>query len=215
MTRAVLFAGGGDYRDPWHPFAESAERLAEALASEDLPLTTVDTVDALAARLPDAGLLVLQAGSGDEANPRDDELLALVRAHLERGRPLLALHASGGMLPEHAAWQTLLGGRWVRDVSWHPEHGEAEVLVADHPITAGLGDFTVLDERYTDLALQPGIAVLAEHEEAGARHPLAWAHRVDAARVVYDALGHDARSYDSAERVALLRRELAWLLDET
>jgi hypothetical protein len=29
--------------------------------------------------------------------------------------------------------------------------------------------------------------------------------------VIYDALGHDWRSFDSAGRMELLRREIAWL----
>jgi hypothetical protein len=33
------------------------------------------------------------------------------------------------------------------------------------------------------------------------------------ARVVYDGLGHDVRSYDSASRGELFRREVRWLLE--
>ena len=31
-------------------------------------------------------------------------------------------------------------------------------------------------------------------------------------RVLYDALGHDLRSYDSSSRLTLFRREVRWLL---
>jgi type 1 glutamine amidotransferase len=39
-----------------------------------------------------------------------------------------------------------------------------------------------------------------------------WARESGPARVVYDGLGHDTRSYDSAGHVDLLRRTVGWLL---
>ena len=48
---------------------------------------------------------------------------------------------------------------------------------------------------------------------AGARHPMIWAREHGPGRVVYDGLGHDARSYDSADHRALLLRAAAWLTD--
>jgi type 1 glutamine amidotransferase len=212
VARAVIFAGGGDYTDPWHPFGETAERLGAVLEGESLSAAVVDTVRALDGELREAELLVLNAGSGDEANTLDAELLGLVEAHLASGRPLLAVHAAASLFPELAAWEQLLGGRWVRGVSWHPPLGEAHLELAPHPITAGLEGVTVVDERYTELRLNPTVTVIAWHEEGGARHPLAWVHEADGARVVYDALGHDALSYDSADRRELLAREVRWLL---
>jgi type 1 glutamine amidotransferase len=212
VARAVIFAGGGDYTDPWHPFGETAERLGAVLEGESLSAAVVDTVRALDGELREAELLVLNAGSGDEANTLDAELLGLVEARLASGRPLLAVHAAASLFPELAAWEQLLGGRWVRGVSWHPPLGEAHLELAPHPITAGLEGVTVVDERYTELRLTPTVTVIAWHEEGGARHPLAWVHEADGVRVVYDALGHDARSYDSADRRELLAREVRWLL---
>ncbi|MDX6264179.1 MAG: uncharacterized protein QOH84_5867, partial [Kribbellaceae bacterium] len=82
-----------------------------------------------------------------------------------------------------------------------------------HPIADGLGDFWVEDERYSDLALAEGsdIEPLYEHTHEGVTHPLLWAREVGGGRVVYDALGHDERSYDAPERVELLRRSAGWL----
>lgn len=212
MARALIFAGGGDYTDPWHPFGATADRLRDVLAAEDVVVTIVDTVAALSAAIADAELLVLQAGSGDEATVHDAALLALVDEHLRAGRPLLAVHAAASLFPESDAWEGMLGGRWVRGVSWHPPLGEAHVELAPHDITAGLDTVTVVDERYTALRLTAGPTVVAWHEERGVRHPLAWTHTTHGARVVYDALGHDARSYDSPTRRALLAREVRWLL---
>ena len=212
MARALIFAGGGDYTDPWHPFAATAERLRDALDAGGMAAMSVDTVAGLSAAIGDAELLVLNAGSGDEATPHDDALLALVDGHLRAGRPLLAVHAAAGLFPESDAWELLLGGRWVRGVSGHPDLDEARVVLTPHAITAGLDAVTAVDERYTALRLTAGPTVFAWHEEGGARHPLAWAHAAHGARVVYDALGHDTRSYDSPGRRALLAHEVRWLI---
>ena len=81
-----------------------------------------------------------------------------------------------------------------------------------HPITAGIRDFELNDERYSKLRVSPDSEQLAWHEFEGDRHPVLWAHRHGDARIVYDALGHDAASYDSPEHRAILRNAVAWLL---
>jgi type 1 glutamine amidotransferase len=120
--------------------------------------------------------------------------------------------------PESAwdGWEEITGGYWERGVTMHPPLGKTRVRVAPdrHPIVAGLTDFTLEDERYTFLRVAPDVEPLAWHEHEGAEHPLLWARTVRDARVVYDALGHDARSYDSAARRELLARSAAWLLDD-
>ena len=61
------------------------------------------------------------------------------------------------------------------------------------------------------LRLDDVIEPIAEHEEGGMRHPLVWARELGHSRLVYDALGHDTRSYESAEHRELLTRALHWL----
>jgi type 1 glutamine amidotransferase len=41
-----------------------------------------------------------------------------------------------------------------------------------------------------------------------------WARENGTSRVVYDALGHDAATYDSVEHRAILTRAADWLLRE-
>ena len=55
------------------------------------------------------------------------------------------------------------------------------------------------------------IEPIAEHEEDGMRHPLIWARELGHSRLVYDGLGHDARSYESTAHRELLIRALDWL----
>lgn len=213
MTDAVLLSGGGDFADPWHPFRDTADRIAEVLGEAGVRTRVVDTADAFALAVADGvPLAIVQASNAYDPTPGDVVVLDAVATQLNAGRALLAVHAAACLFVDRPEWEQLLGGRWVPDRSHHPELGPAHVHVEPHPITAGIGRIEAVDERYTDLRISPEVEVLAWHDEGGGRHPVAWAHRVGPGRVVYDALGHDTRSYDSPSRRALLDGEVRWLL---
>ena len=111
-------------------------------------------------------------------------------------------------------WSPMLGGHWVPGRTMHPEQDLFTVLVQPgaHRVVGRMANFTVFDERYSYLHTNPDITVLCEHSTDGRMHPIVWARESGPARVVYDGLGHDTRSYDSAGHVDLLRRTVGWLL---
>jgi type 1 glutamine amidotransferase len=225
--RALILSGAGRYADPWHPYAETSARLESLVAEAGYDVEVRDDVDAALATLgDDVRLLVVNAGDPDgpdasgvepatgraaaaaAAGVDDGALEAAVR----RGIGILAMHSAASSLRDYPAFDQAIGGRWEWGRSWHPPFGDAHVhVVGNHVIREGLGDFTVSDERYTALHLTEVIEPIAEHEEGGFRHPLAWARELGRSRLVYDALGHDTRSYDSVEHRALIARALDWL----
>ena len=222
--RAVILNGSGRYADPWHPHAETSVALAELIAEAGFMVDVVDDIDAVVADLPDdIALIVVNAGDSQGpmpegeavASPEESVVAAAniaLEAAIERGVGILAMHTAAASLRDYPAFERALGARWVRDRSWHPPIGEAAVhLVGNHQIAEGLEDFTVFDERYTDFRLDSVIEPIAEHEHDGIRHPLVWAREIGRSRLVYDALGHDVRSYDSAGHRALLAAALEWL----
>lgn len=210
-TDTVIFSGEGRHADPWHPLPETSARIAEVIGG---PVATVTSVSELPAALRDAGLLVVNA-SADRSEPiaEDGDFARVLESFLARGGSLLATHSATIAFPGLPAWRSTIGASWETGRTFHPPIGPARVRrAADHPITEGLGDFEIHDERYTDLDLVDGGGeALYVHEEGGAVHPLVWARTVGRSRVVYDALGHDARSYESPEHAELLRRAAAWL----
>jgi type 1 glutamine amidotransferase len=221
---AVLLSGAGRYADPWHPYAETSARLAELVVAAGFTVDIADDVDhAIANLTDDVSLLVVNAGDPHGPNPAGESVAAAeppvlteantaLDAAIDRGLGILAVHSAAASLRDYPAFERALGARWVRDHSWHPPIGEAAVHIAgNHAIAEGLADFTVFDERYTDFRLDGVIEPIAEHSHEGIRHPLVWAREFGRSRLVYDALGHDARSYDSTGHRGLLARSLEWL----
>jgi hypothetical protein len=218
VTSALILSGGRDYTDPWHPFAETSRRLAGLLETAGCATLLEDHV--ADADFHDAQLLVINAWNNDLASEGDAGLRAGIESHIGAGKPVLVVHCSVMLFsaPESswAGWEEITGASWERDITFHPPISEALVHVATdrHPIVAGIHDFRVQDERYTSLRVRPDVEPLAWHEHDGDLHPLLWARTVRDARVVLDALGHDARSYDSPTHRELLARAVAWLLDD-
>ncbi len=220
--KATILSGSGRYCDEWHDFTATSVEVARALEPLGLEVAVrAFKPGGIASDVPDADLLVVNSGGGEFHASSDGpeeawaEAFQVLRDHRARRRPLLALHAASNTLDGLAGWPEWIGGRWNRERSMHPPLGEALVKVSDgdHPITAGLTAFTLHDERYCHLDLFAGSRVLLHHEHEGTRQPLVWAVEADGARTVYDALGHDVRSFASGSRVDLLQREVRWLLD--
>jgi hypothetical protein len=219
-TAALLLSGTGRYADPWHPFAETSTALAQLLTGAGLVVEEAADVDAALERLSPEGLwpdlLVVNVGLPRDGGPSPGTVEAM--RGLERwaasGRPILACHVSATSFVDCPAWEEALGGRWVRGTSMHPDYGPAEILVRrdSGPLACGIPDFEVMDERYSWLRTSPDITIHAAHCYDGVEHPLAWSRAKGGARTFYDALGHDAASFESAEHAEMLRRAIAWLV---
>lgn len=207
----VIFTGqGDDHTDPWHDLPATSAALADLLG----PVTTVTDVDHLEAALDGPSLFVVNATAYRVRTvPGDATFVAAVAAFLSRGGGLLAMHSATVAFPGQPAWHATLGAVWEHGRTFHPPLGPSKIrrTAVAHPVADGLGDFEVVDERYTDLDVVAGVTPLFTHEEAGVSHPVVWAREFGGGRVVYDALGHDTRSYAEPAHTALLRHAAAWL----
>lgn len=216
MTSALILSGAGRYADPWHPFAQTSAGLAEILTGCGVTVTIATDVDAAMTRLDGVDLLVVNAGDSSRNDLPVPDLTAAragFAAALERGIAVLGTHTAAASLTDYPEWEAVLGGRWVPEQSMHPPIGPARItLYADrHPLVAGLADFDTHDERYSRLRVAADVVALAAHTQGGAEQPLLWARTAGASRVVYSALGHDARAYRSPELRELLARAIRWL----
>ena len=217
MTQALILSGGGRYADPWHPFGDTSACLAGVLEKQGIRVEVSDHVDDRLEDLSEVDLLVVNAGDPSPDDPAPTPLVgarAGLLSYLGRGGAVLSMHAAASSLPGIPEWESVMGGRWVRGVAMHPAAGLAQVRVYPqrHPIVATSESFVLHDERYSYLRVSPDVVPLATHEHDDIEHPLIWARRYGNARVVYDGLGHDPRSYDSPEHREIVARAARWLL---
>ncbi len=219
MARIRVVSGTGRHTDPWHPFGETSPGIARALAEAGHDTEVVDAEPAAIGDLDGVDLLVVNAGGGlaardplpcepewTDAYGRLDDWLA--------GHPMIAVHTGINAFRDWPRWFELCGGTWVPGVSGHPERSQAvfePVPGAEgHPILAGLDRVIAYDERYWRIELHDGITPVLMHETLDVHHPVVWV--APSGGVVYDALGHMGRTYESAERRRLLANEAAFLL---
>ncbi|MET8139000.1 ThuA domain-containing protein [Sphaerisporangium sp. NPDC005288] len=217
MATNVILSGG-----PAHDFPATSAALAEVLAEAGVRSLVTDDIAGTLAAGPRPDLVTVNAlrrladdgwsrslGVAPFRLPRAAR--AALLAHLDRGGGVLAVHAASICFDDWPAWRGLVGAAWVWGASHHPPLGPAEVKVhGGHPIVEGLADFELVDEIYSDLEVSPGVRPLA----SSLGQPLVWAREVRGGRLVYDALGHDARSYESPSHRALLLRAARWLLGD-
>jgi uncharacterized protein len=214
MTRSLILSGGGEYRDPWHPFAATSQRLAGLLRSLGHEVDVSEFVADSVAGLSGWDLVVVNAAAGP---PADTTAAASgLSAALSSGVGVLAVHVGACTLLGLPAWESVTGAAWVSGQSRHPKTGPGRITTypGRHPIGAPVTDFDIIDERYSYLRTAPDVVPLAAHEHAGETHPLLWARDLGRSRVVTDVLGHDERSYDSAAHCQLISRAARWLTRE-
>jgi type 1 glutamine amidotransferase len=141
-------------------------------------------------------------------------------AHVRRGGGLLGLHTASICFDDWPEWRSILGGTWVWGRSGHPPPGPVDVRIMkpDHALVRNLPDFTLNDEVYGDLALEPDVMPLMQAMALGADagwQPVLWERRVGRGRVVYGALGHDAASIEHPVHSRIVARSALWALDSS
>jgi type 1 glutamine amidotransferase len=211
MTRSLILSGGGEYRDPWHPFAATSRRIAGLLEALGHEVEISESVAGSVADLRGWDLVAVNAAAGPQADA--GAARAGLLAALERGVGVLAIHVGATTLLRLPEWESVTGAAWVSGQSTHPPTGPCRIVTypGRHPIGAPVASFDITDERYTYLRTAPDIVPLAAHEHDGGFHPLLWARVLGRSRVVTDALGHDERSYDSDAHCQLISRAARWL----
>lgn len=222
-ARALVAAGTARYGDPWHPFVETGRRLAEIVGAAGFDVDFSTDVDDALTRLDGVELLVVNAGdpwrNGETGHGAPSPSLLGLDAALDRGIGVLAVHNAVSSLRDYPRWRGTVGGDWIPGVSGHPPFGTAtvRVIAGAHPLIEDIpgvdaGTFELPDERYTHLVVDEDVTVLAEHvlAEDGSVHPLFWLREVGASRVVYDALGHNERSFASPTHLEFVTRAARW-----
>lgn len=139
----------------------------------------------------------------------------IVRTYLAHQNGLLGIHGAAISFDDWPEWGTLLGVSWRWGTSYHPPLAEATVRMTgvSHPITAGAQSFTVSDELYSALDVQPWMQPLFEARHTGTDEwrPVGFAGERDGARRAYWGLGHDLASLANPIHQQTIQRAARWL----
>ena len=227
MSHVVVLAGGSPHA---HDFAATGAELAHLAVAAGHTVTCCGDPDDAARLVGGADALVFDGlwwrMLGDAYDPWRPQFgyspgaatRAALAGFVRDGGGLLAVHTAPICFDDWPEWGAVVGGAWQWGHSAHPPPQPATIQVTrEHPVVAGLpAEFVVSDEIYGDLAIDPGVDVLAvsRRDADDADQPVVWAHRYGSGRVVYDALGHDRDSLSHADHRQLLSQALAWVTED-
>jgi uncharacterized protein len=141
-----------------------------------------------------------------------------LRGFVEAGGGVVALHHAIAGRTGWRFWEEeVLGGRYLhqaegdRPASTYRHDVEMTVrVVADHPVTAGLTAFRILDETYQGMWISPKVKVLLRTDEPTSDGPVAWVSPWPKSRVVYVQLGHGREAHLDPSFRRLVRNAVLW-----
>lgn len=225
----LLLSGG-----PGHDFAAMSAALTAIATDAGFDTTVVtdpaDAIDALRARdrrgAPNWQLFTVHAlrwrmqperyadERGRFAYTLDDDDAAALDQYVTAGGGLLALHTAVICFDAHPAWHSLVGATWNWELSHHPPVGPTAIgptaAGRQHAITRDTMPFSLVDELYYDLDVDPGVAPLLVGRDGEHDQPVLWARAHGHGRVVTDVLGHGLESLDDAVHRTVLLRAARW-----
>lgn len=143
---------------------------------------------------------------------------AKLKSFAEAGKGLLVVHHALVSYQNWTwHWKELVGGRYLlEDRDGLPkslyEHDYAMTIhpVAEHPITAGISPFRIVDETYERMQFASGVTVLLRTDAKGSNDPVAWISPYTKSRVPVLQLGHDRQAHENPHYRTLFRRALLW-----
>ena len=151
-----------------------------------------------------------------------DRQKAQFNSLIKKGVGLVVLHHAIVAYPDWPDYERIIGGRYTEPdpskpgtvteaVGWrHDEIVPVVIVAKDHPITAGLKDFTIHDEIYWGYRVQPDVTPLITTTHPKSGKPLGWCRTEGKSRVVYLQLGHGPEAFNDTSYRKLLEQSIRW-----
>ena len=135
---------------------------------------------------------------------------------LEDGGGIVGIHGASLTFRDSKVWFDLLGARFTGHI---PGTHKLNILITDskHPITAGLSDFTIVDEEYKHSFANVDRHVLARFRERPpqsdqkANMDIVWTREIGKGRVFYCALGHDKDAWTNPAWQKFIVQGILWV----
>jgi hypothetical protein len=207
MKQALIVWGGWAGHTP----RECAELFAPWLREQGYEVAVSDTLDAYLDKdkMMSLSLVVPMWTMGTITNEQAKGLLDAVASGVGMG----GWH--GGMCDsfrQNTEYQWMTGGQWVAHPGGCiPSYRVHVTHHPNHPITRGIGDFTMLNTEQYYLHVDPSNEVLATTTfESGCVMPAVWTRMWGKGKVFYSSLGHTFKDFEIAEALEIARRGLLW-----
>jgi type 1 glutamine amidotransferase len=193
-AKVFLLSGG---KRQHHGYRDQALYLASALENTGRFQVTIGE-DAAILETPAMrkyDLLIVNADRRDDefkfTRSQQEAIFDLVRS----GHGYVSIHAADNAakdwLPE---WREMLGGIFAHvglpDGKTRKGVYTVKIIDTQSPITRGLSDFTLRDELYYHVQMQPDVQPLATIDYQGVAWPVAWTRTFGKGRVFHTVLGH-------------------------
>jgi uncharacterized protein len=193
-AKVFLLSGG---RRQHHGYREQALYLSGLLENTGRYEVTIGEEAAIletpAIRKYD--LLIVSADRRDDefkfTTSQQEAIFDFVRS----GHGYVSIHGANNAAKDWLpAWKEMLGGVFshfgLPDGKTRKGTYTVKIVDTTSPITQGIKDFTIKDELYYHIQMQPDVQPLATVEYDGVAWPVAWTHTFGKGRVFHTPLGH-------------------------
>jgi len=206
-VRALLITGGHDHETSFYTLFDGYKDLAR------MPVTTSAT--AFQSDLRDKHDVLIMYDFSRDLNETGKKNL---RAFVESGKGIVVLHHAL-LNYQHWPWwyEEVVGGSYrLQKEGNNPSStykGDQRILVApegEHPITAALGSFQVMDETYKHMWISSRVQPLLTTDNPNSDRLLAWIGPCATSRVVAIQLGHGPTVFSDSGYRTLVHNAILW-----
>ena len=200
-TLRVLFLGDKGHHRP----ADFNAVLQPVLTKHDMELTYTESIaDLNPARLAQFDCVLLFANITRIEPAQEKALLDFVAG----GGGFAPIHCASYCFQNSSNCIALVGGQFQT-------HGKGvftdTIINADHPVMNGLSAIESWDESYVHTKHNTNRIVLAERRDASGAEPYTWVREHGKGRVFYTAWGHDKRTWNNTNFLALVESGIRWV----
>ncbi len=218
MTKALILAG-----DNYHNPNDAFQGVGFVLEKEGITVECTTDFAALGREmLADKSLFVILRDGIEFPNGREAKPVAWMQPEQEEvieqfvlaGGGFMPLHNAGWAYPWKGGYRRTMGGYYVG----HPAIAQfkVEVVNKNHPITAGVESYEIVDEQHFLWFDYDRVEVLLVSQGQDGRQSVAgWAYEYGKGRVAYLANGHTLEILQHPTYQTLLRNATRWLLRKT
>ncbi len=211
--KVLLITGDDVSAHPWREMSETTREILVNAGKFDVKISEDPLILESATALKNYDVIVFTIYSAKRKElpgQAQENLLDFVKG----GKGFFVQHLASASFPAWEEFGKLCGRKWVMGTSGHGPRSvfQSKIVDKQHPITAGLSDFSVDDELYAKLQGNEDIHVLvtADSDWSKKIEPLVFTRTYGQGRVVHNAYGHDRKALMTPNVQKIIARGTEW-----